>query len=1404
MKKLYSLLTAVLVVSAVLVSSVKAGEMDVKKLPSLLGASNAGTEFYFSFPPCYEEESAGYQNSCRVFVASGAKQLITCEIPGRGYKLTKLCQANDVVEFVLATGSAQPFLKAGSARSPVEQVYPGAAVHVISSAPVVCYGVTRYNYTSDGFLAVPVSALGKEYIVASWPQYTAVGSGYQLAAETTISAAYDDTEVFFEMGGTISSSTGGGLKPGKITSFTLAKKGDVLCFGSDGDLQDISGSRITSSKPVAVVSANQCANVPAGIFWCDYTCEMELPTFTWGREYHVTPFFTRKKNPIMRIFAKEKNTTVYRDGKQWLIIPRGTRTLDNGFVERRADDGEPRAIVISADKPIYVELYNSGQQDDNVVSDPFQLVLTPLEQYQKEIVWCTPGALTSNNNFKSHYVNLVYQLTPDGTIPDDIEFAISVNGKFEWKKVSSRFGGSPGFVFSVPVNNQKYACKQLVLPGDNVYRLRAKTPFAAYAYGFSSYDSYGMPTSVALGNLEVKDSVNPDPKWLQKCDGTVEGGTVTDYPDDDASRSNLALIYMDLDSSTNYEFAYDTKHDFIAGTTRTTDWTLKVIDPSIDARAFLVFIDRAGNDTVIVVEYKAFNLTMEPGDYVDFGVMKHDVVQTKTITLRNTGPTPLTVHRLELKNRTTGFTIENVTLPFTMKPGETKEITIKFTNTADGIYEDQIGVGDTCVFFYKTRLKAEIASPEIVVDDHDYGTRSVGTRTQWQQLRVQNTGRVELVVTGDDHLTALTGSEFEAVTWGPVLTYPITIAPGKSVSLNVDFFPPAVGTYNKTITFSSDAKKSDSICVLTGIAVEPGLIASPYDWGRKRILKGPYVDSIYLENTGSQDVVVRSANGSDPNFNVDLNMFTQLTIKPGPENKRAFPVEFIPQTKGPHTLTINFITNTPGLTRSSKLDGIGIIGTLFTNDIDFDTTVFGTQTANTYKFTVKCEESPYQDSVTITELDVSVGSINPDLTNKYSVDGFNYDKQSFNLPRTLQPGESAVVDICNFLAPDVDRTKIDYKAAITIKSDAELEVTSNWTGHGKEAFTPYHNILAVGGRKDNICVGTEDFIDATISNTGNQTFVIDKLELIPADPRFKIVTPADPNLSFVLSHLEPPKQIKISYTPTDEIPVTVKLRIYSSQLGRDTSVDITGSGISYPATSSTASLSNVEIGTKITVPITLSTPMKMEAGVKSLKVTVEYDGRLLAPSLAEITTGAAAAGFTVKALPVETKGIKGKVEFELESTTLPLTGPGELIKMYFFTYLPTGIDNTTIKTTIDVLDSKCAKIDPSTGTITLSPTCAFVYRKVDSKNVMYSMAAINPNPVGESGAEVEFSVGLKSMTEIEIYNSTGSKVGTISAGSLEPGKYSVKVPVVGLSSGTYTLRLTSGPYTEQQQLVIVK
>src|SRR6185295_8692705 len=172
---------------------------------------------------------------------------------------------------------------------------------------------------------------------------------------------------------------------------------DVFAFMAKGNTaqEDITGSRITSNKPISVVSGHHCTDIPVGNHWCDYTVEAQLSTETWGTCMHVPMMLGRKFPGIVRIFAKNDKTTIYRDGTQVGFIPKGTGVEGTGWLEMRVVPIEyaSRPAVYTADKPFSINFYNPGTQEDgasNISSDPFNMVMTPVEQYQHEISFCTP------------------------------------------------------------------------------------------------------------------------------------------------------------------------------------------------------------------------------------------------------------------------------------------------------------------------------------------------------------------------------------------------------------------------------------------------------------------------------------------------------------------------------------------------------------------------------------------------------------------------------------------------------------------------------------------------------------------------------------------------------------------------------------------------------------------------------------------------------------------------------------------------------------------------------------------------------------------------------------------------------------------------------------------------------
>jgi len=61
-------------------------------------------------------------------------------------------------------------------------------------------------------------------------------------------------------------------------------------------------------------------------------------------------------------------------------------------------------------------------------------------------------------------------------------------------------------------------------------------------------------------------------------------------------------------------------------------------------------------------------------------------------------------------------------LPFWLGPKDSVQIRVWFDAVENGQFVDSIGVGDTCVFAYKTRVQASVGQPMIEVSDINFGS----------------------------------------------------------------------------------------------------------------------------------------------------------------------------------------------------------------------------------------------------------------------------------------------------------------------------------------------------------------------------------------------------------------------------------------------------------------------------------------------------------------------------------------------------------------------------------------------------------------------------------------------------------------------------------------------------------
>ena len=862
-------------------------------LPSLLNLNNESKEYWFTIPPCFEDESQYFPNFIKIFVTSQHKTPVTVSVAATGYNETKTTIPNDVIEFNILPHDGQPFTKSGRDPNMPEQVFKGKGIHVYSEFPIIVYVVVRYKYTSDGFLAIPVASLGKEYIVAGTKvsaMFRAIWN-YKLPNITGIVAAFDDTKVRFTLGGNSVTKTAGGMTPGQ-TKEAILNQGDVWMFSTDADEATLSGSKIVASKPVAVVTGNMCANIPTGNQWCDYIVEMEIPTMSWGYDLLVPTVPGRKNSSPISIFAREPNTKIYKNDRQIGFLPDAGGVEGRAYLEMRMVPlgQKPKPVVISGDKPINIVLFNSGAQEDGYprpnTGEPFSLNILPVELYQKNVTFCTPG-INNGMNFLINYINLIYETDSLGTVTDDLEFAEVINGEFKWTKLNEKFPGN-GVVFESKVKNKFYAVKLLTLEGDGVYKIRGEKPFAAYSIGFDDSDSYGYPTSGLFPDLTKLDTVPPK-ATVFPGDSIIESGQykgiVTDMPDEDTYRTNLAKIELDVLQSYNFSFSFD---PIVPGETRTTNWFLNAVEPDRNARAIIRFYDRRGNLTELNIVRSVKKLASIPEE-LNFGRHKtgNNNILMQAI-LSNISDDTVTINANDLIFKNSYFELTSANqFPITLKPSDNLTVMVKPKLLPTGSYIDTL-VFNGGLFKNVRVLLARITYlvPQIeVASILDFGQKSIyDDFISYKTLLIKNSSEFDEKIfrfdlPSDNAFSTLISNSDQ---YGN-LNEPYLLMPSTVFDYQVGFKPKEVKIYLDSITVYTESYPNGLKTIIKG----EGVLVNSVDNKEEAFVSAYYSNQVLtviaenIESVSIFDLTGRIIYESGNIFQLNITNIDNLNLSKG-------------------------------------------------------------------------------------------------------------------------------------------------------------------------------------------------------------------------------------------------------------------------------------------------------------------------------------------------------------------------------------------------------------------------------------------------------------------------------------------------------------------------------------------
>ncbi len=442
-------------------------------------AANHGREFWLTFPGNH----ASYPPDLTLFITGEAHATGQVRIDGLGF----------VADFTVTPGAVTSVALPLEAQLTESNTLQGKGILVTADATITVQGLSSEHHSSDAFLALPRSGLGTEYVVLSYPS-----NGTNFAVVST----EDNTRVSI-----IPNATAGSRPRGQVYTLTLNRGQTYQLRSTVAGTPDLSGSIITSDKPIAVFGGHRCADVPdSSVDGCNYLVEQLPPTRTWGRSFVTQPLSGRKADTF-RVVAMAANTQVRINGTL-------AATLGRGQVYQRPIQGP---ATITSTHPVLVAQYSHGATSDGAAADPFMVLVPPTEQFLTRYVLTTP-----TSGFERHYLNVV--------VPDAALGAVLLDGV---AVPAARF---------TPIGTSGFSGAQLHISA-GVHQLSASLAFGVTVYGYAPRDGYGAPGGMGQAPVGAVASISVTPATASEYTHQSQCATATVR---DAKGQPLAGVRVDF------------------------------------------------------------------------------------------------------------------------------------------------------------------------------------------------------------------------------------------------------------------------------------------------------------------------------------------------------------------------------------------------------------------------------------------------------------------------------------------------------------------------------------------------------------------------------------------------------------------------------------------------------------------------------------------------------------------------------------------------------------------------------------------------------------------------------------------------------------------------------------------
>lgn len=325
--------------------------------------------------------------------------------------------------------------------------------HITTDDNVSILAMSHRKASTDSYMLLPFDRLGNEYAIIG---YDPLQSGDIFSTQCDFIATEDQTSVKLEYPPSI----------GLETQTIVLNRGEAMHYSSrniSGKLRDLTGSIVTSDKPIAFFTGHACAQVPSYVNFCDFLIEMLPPVGDLGMD-HIVPKLIDQEYSSIRVLAINDATEVKVNSGRTAILKRG---------QYYQNDSIAASVRVVTSKPAYVMQYGqSADANEDKVADPFMVIVAPLNKGVSQLEITVPQFAKEHFTTWEHFINIV--TTREGV--DDLKAEPAI----AFQKFFKQLGSSDMYVAAIPLSSVQY-------------KLRSETPFIVYQYGYSDglYDSYG-------------------------------------------------------------------------------------------------------------------------------------------------------------------------------------------------------------------------------------------------------------------------------------------------------------------------------------------------------------------------------------------------------------------------------------------------------------------------------------------------------------------------------------------------------------------------------------------------------------------------------------------------------------------------------------------------------------------------------------------------------------------------------------------------------------------------------------------------------------------------------------------------------------------------------------------------